>query len=78
LLDRKKFENIGWNVIYDFSDSDSQISKKLLSMYLHIISDDEPITSSSLKYLIDEAMYGGRVTDAYDRRVIMTYLSEYM
>lgn len=23
-------------------------------------------------------MYGGRVTDSYDRRVIITYLDEYM
>jgi dynein heavy chain len=32
----------------------------------------------SLRYLIGEAMYGGRVTDDYDRRVLMTYLDEYM
>lgn len=31
-----------------------------------------------MKYLIGEAMYGGRVTDSYDRRVIVTYLDEYM
>lgn len=32
----------------------------------------------SLKYLIGQAMYGGRVTDDYDRRVLVTYLEEYM
>jgi len=30
-----------------------------------------------LRYLIGEAMYGGRVTDPNDRRVMMTYLTEY-
>ena len=78
LQDRKKFGKIGWNVIYDFSDADFQISKKLLSLYLDKISLEETIPWSSLKYLIGEAMYGGRVTDDYDRRVMMTYLSEYM
>ncbi len=32
----------------------------------------------SLKYLIGDAMYGGRVTDDYDRRTLITYISEYM
>lgn len=32
----------------------------------------------SLRYLIGEAMYGGRVTDDLDRRVLVTYLDEYM
>jgi dynein heavy chain len=39
---------------------------------------DEAIPWNSLKYLIGEAMYGGRVTDDWDRRVLMTYLEEYM
>lgn len=78
LQDRKKFGKIGWNIIYDFNESDFQISKKLLSMYLNKISNEDAIPWSSLKYLIGEAMYGGRVTDDYDRRVMMTYLNEYM
>ena len=32
----------------------------------------------SLKYLIGDAMYGGRVTDDYDRRILVTYISEFM
>lgn len=49
-------------------------------MYLRKAFDakDETIPWNSLKYLIGEAMYGGRVTDSYDRRVLITYLDEYM
>jgi dynein heavy chain len=78
LQDRKKFGKIGWNVIYDFMESDFTISKRLLAMYLNKIGPDDMIPWASLKYLIGEAMYGGRVTDDYDRRVMMTYLNEYM
>lgn len=31
----------------------------------------------TLRYLIGEAMYGGRVTDDFDRRVMNCYLEEY-
>ncbi len=31
----------------------------------------------SLRYLIEEVMYGGRVMDSYDRRVLHTYMAEY-
>ena len=79
ILDRRKYGKIGWNVSYDFNESDFRISFRLLSMYLKKAYDskDEQIPWSSLKYLIGEAMYGGRVTDSYDRRVIVTYLDEY-
>ena len=80
LLDRRKYGKIGWNVVYDFNESDFRISFRLLSMYLKkaFENKDENIPWGSLRYLIGEAMYGGRVTDNYDRTVLVTYLDEYM
>lgn len=80
IQDRKKYGRIGWNVGYDFNDSDFRISLRLLSMYLSktLVEKNDNIPWNSLKYLIGEAMYGGRVTDNYDRRVLSTYLNEYM
>jgi len=80
VLDRRKYGKIGWNVSYDFNESDFKISFKLLGMYLRKAYDngDEMIPWSSLKYLIGNAMYGGRVTDDNDRRTLITYLDEYM
>eukprot|EP01022_Parablepharisma_sp_SALTPOND_P017583 TRINITY_DN2831_c0_g1_i1.p1 TRINITY_DN2831_c0_g1~~TRINITY_DN2831_c0_g1_i1.p1 ORF type:complete len:4437 (+),score=698.95 TRINITY_DN2831_c0_g1_i1:410-13720(+) len=80
LQDRKKFGKIGWNVVYGFNESDFTISLDLLSMYLNkaVINNEETLPWSTLRYLIGEAMYGGRVTDDFDRRVLMTYLNEYM
>jgi dynein heavy chain len=77
--DRRKFGKIGWNVAYDFNESDLNISKKLNGLYLGKCFDrGEVIPWETLRYLIGEAMYGGRVTDDYDRRVLNTYLEDYM
>eukprot|EP00466_Bigelowiella_natans_P011733 jgi/Bigna1/49976/estExt_Genewise1.C_620014 len=78
--ERRKYGKVGWNVAYDFNDSDFSVSKQLLGMYLtkSFINKDENIPWGSLRYLIGQAMYGGRVTDDYDRRILVTYLEEYM
>jgi dynein heavy chain len=80
ILDRAKYGKIGWNVTYDFNYSDFLISFKLLNLYLTKSQEnkEETMPWESLKYLIGEAMYGGRVTDDFDRRTLMTYLDEYM
>lgn len=41
-------------------------------------SGDAKIPWASLKYLIGEVMYGGRAIDDFDRRVLRTYMDEYM
>lgn len=77
--DRRKFGKIGWNVPYDFNASDLKISNKLSALYLNkCFQQGEVIPWETLRYLIGEAMYGGRVTDHYDRRVLNTYLEDYM
>lgn len=39
---------------------------------------EEKIPWNSLKYLIGEVMYGGRVIDDFDRRITNCYMNEYM
>lgn len=49
-------------------------------MYLtkaHVLQEEE-LPWETLRYLIGEAMYGGRVTDNMDRRVVACYLEEYL
>jgi dynein heavy chain len=79
IQERKKFGKIGWNVSYDFNESDFRISFRLISMYLDKahVNNEENLPWDTLRYLIGEAMYGGRVTDDFDRRVLNTYLKEY-
>merc|ERR1712070_1016902 len=39
--ERRKYGKIGWNVNYDFSESDFQISRKLVGLYLTKAFEDE-------------------------------------
>lgn len=76
--ERRKYGKVGWNVAYDFNESDFRVSMMLLSTYLSkAFAYNDPVPFASLRYLVGEAMYGGRVTDSFDRRVIVTYLAEY-
>jgi dynein heavy chain, axonemal len=56
--------------------SDYLISYQLIQLYLNksVQTGDEELPWDTLRYLIGEAMYGGRVTDDNDRRTLMTYL----
>ncbi|KAM3867513.1 dynein axonemal heavy chain 10 [Diretmus argenteus] len=78
--ERRKYGKIGWNVPYDFNESDFLVCREILDTYLtkaHNQGDDE-IPWGSLKYLIGEVMYGGRVIDSFDRRILTVYMDEYL
>ncbi|XP_013098623.2 dynein axonemal heavy chain 2 [Stomoxys calcitrans] len=74
LLERKKFLQLGWNVIYSFNDSDFEVSEVLLLLYLNAY---EETPWGALKYLIAGVNYGGHVTDDWDRRLLTTYINQY-
>uniref|UniRef100_I3N0B0 Dynein axonemal heavy chain 10 n=1 Tax=Ictidomys tridecemlineatus TaxID=43179 RepID=I3N0B0_ICTTR len=78
--ERRKFGKIGWNVSYDFNESDFQVCMEILNTYLTkaFQQQDPRIPWGSLKYLIGEVMYGGRAIDSFDRRILTTYMDEYL
>ncbi|XP_054939143.1 dynein axonemal heavy chain 10-like isoform X1 [Physeter macrocephalus] len=78
--ERRKFGKIGWNVYYDFNESDFQVCVEILNTYLTkaFQQHDPRIPWGSLKYLIGEVMYGGRAIDSFDRRVLTIYMDEYL
>lgn len=77
LQERRKYDKLGWNISYDFNDTDFEVCSEILRTYLTRCTE-EKIPWNSLKYLIGEVMYGGRVIDDYDRRITNCYMNEYM
>nr|XP_046243361.1 dynein axonemal heavy chain 10 [Scatophagus argus] len=78
--ERRKYGKIGWNVSYDFSESDFFVCMEILNTYLTRAHNqgDSSIPWESLKYLIGEVMYGGRAIDSFDRRTLTVYMDEYL
>ena len=75
VLGRKKFGAQGWSRIYNFNDGDLTICADVLFNYL---SKYEVVPWDDLKYIFGEIMYGGHITDNWDRRTNNTYLKVIM
>ncbi|XP_023241581.1 dynein beta chain, ciliary-like isoform X1 [Centruroides sculpturatus] len=75
VAERRKFGPQGWNKIYPFNFGDLIISVNVLQNYLE---NSSKVPWEDLRYLFGEIMYGGHITDDWDRRLCKTYLEEYM
>lgn len=74
ILERRKFGAIGWNISYEWMNSDFFMSQAQLKMFL----DQQPeVPYTALNYLCAEINYGGRVTDDKDVELIKSLLKRY-
>jgi hypothetical protein len=71
--ERVHFGTIGWNVPYQFTQPDFEISARQLLMFCNEPGASPPL--QAIAYLTGECNYGGHVTDSYDRRTLSSLLS---
>ncbi|BHF62268.1 Dynein heavy chain 6, axonemal [Sparganum proliferum] len=73
ILERRKFGPLGWNIRYEFNDSDRECA--LLN--LNLFCGEKGVAWDALTYITSEITYGGRVTDAWDQRCLRTILMRF-
>ncbi|XP_075140366.1 dynein axonemal heavy chain 6 [Leptodactylus fuscus] len=73
IQERKKFGPLGWNICYEFNDSDRECALLNLNLYCQ----EGKIPWDALTYITGEITYGGRVTDAWDQRCLRTILRRF-
>uniref|UniRef100_A0A8C3J240 Dynein axonemal heavy chain 6 n=1 Tax=Chrysemys picta bellii TaxID=8478 RepID=A0A8C3J240_CHRPI len=73
IQERKKFGPLGWNICYEFNDSDRECALLNLNLYCQ----EGKIPWDALTYITGEITYGGRVTDTWDQRCLRTVLKRF-
>ncbi|XP_055256564.1 dynein axonemal heavy chain 6 [Moschus berezovskii] len=73
IQERKKFGPLGWNICYEFNDSDRECALLNLNLYCQ----EGKIPWDALIYITGEITYGGRVTDTWDQRCLRTVLKRF-
>ena len=72
--ERRKYGPLGFNIVYEFNDSDLDTSYTMLKIFL---DEQDEIPWEALVYVTGKINYGGRVTDDKDLRCLITTLEKY-
>ncbi|XP_052746778.1 dynein axonemal heavy chain 6 [Bicyclus anynana] len=73
IQERKKFGPLGWNITYEFNNSDRECAMMNLQMFC----ESGHIPWDALEYITSQITYGGRVTDMWDQRCLTTILKQF-
>lgn len=78
IIERTKFGPKGWNRTYPFNTGDLLNSATIVNQYIESAPGGDSLPWKDLRYMIGEIMYGGHITDDWDRETCNTYLKFFL
>jgi dynein heavy chain len=77
--ERRKFGPIGWCVPYEFNNSDLEASLLFIEKHLAAtLAVGQPVSWSTIQYMVASVQYGGRITDNVDAELFDTYAAKWL
>ena len=73
ILGRRRFGSQGWSSPYSFNSGDLEVCMDVLAAH---IDGKKVVPYEEIRYIIGDIMYGGHITDYWDRRTNATYLAD--
>ncbi|RHY05497.1 hypothetical protein DYB25_001425 [Aphanomyces astaci] len=64
-LERRKFGAVGWNIPYEWMNSDLKTGMQQVKLYLE---EQDEVPFVTLNVMVADITYGGRITDRWDKR----------
>ncbi|CAN0046856.1 unnamed protein product [Scytosiphon promiscuus] len=74
ILERRKFGAVGWNIPYEWMNSDLKAAMMQVRMY---VEEQDDVPWDTLNVIVADVTYGGRVTDVWDKRTIASIMRLY-
>jgi len=72
--ERRKFGPLGWCIPYEYNQGDQFACLTFLEKHLY----NGPISWPTVRYMVCDVQYGGKITDSLDRRLFQLYAAKYL